>query len=639
MESLFSNYADTLLTKVDTETLVPIKAVDAFEFITSIDFLSEDPFPAQRVIIKTLYNLWPYYPPDREEDIVLKVLEKKWHIRINLDRTEANDPVMFLVLVLGRRSTKSTVTSWFACFSAYSLICKGNPQRYYRIRERHPIHITHIAASGAQAADVFTLTSNNIKRVPFFRPYIDFDKDNSTELRLFSPSDNLLNQQLRLRNSQLSKGLMKENRMPGSILIESITASAATNRGNAIYFLMFSEFAHTQRAKMDLTKSADQIAEENPQTDYALWKAMVPSVKDFGTDGKVVAESSPREKGGEFYHQYSIAGGMEQEIGSGEELIVEPRYAVIQMSTWEARPTMPRETFDIDFRTDPRGANMEYGAHFGNPSGQFIDEKVIAAVPQAGFPMIMVNPGNYQFVISVDPGGKAKMKKDDTYAIAWGHCQWDTHLTEDEYVYWIDGMQGWNASIKSLGAGNFESTPVDPNMVVQFIIDLVRDLGGRNFIHEIVYDQWQNQSSISTLQSMGFPALETTFTNPYKAAMYSNFLSKAQLGQVKMYGVDVGGYVERWKLEMKFLQQDISGKVVYYHHPASGPVQNDDFADVVANLTHRLITRMMPTAESMYKAHQIGRKIGIFTPQVRRTIIPLKGPSINSPKSNPFRNR
>ena len=128
---------------------------------------------------------------------------------------------------------------------------------------------------------------------------------------------------------------------------------------------------------------------------------------------------------------------------------------------------------------------------------------------------------------------------------------------------------------------------------------------------------------ISLLQSRGFHALETTFTNPYKAAMYGNFLQKAQQGQVKMYGVDVDPeqWIERWKLEMKYLQQDVSGNMVYFHHPSSGPVQHDDFSDCCANLVHRMCLRVSPTRESIADA----RRSGMGPIKFNRGFKPVRG--------------
>lgn len=619
---LFTQYTDNLIKEVHT-SYESIEAVDALEFVTSSVYLNEDPYPFQRVALKTLYGLWPYYSPDKEEEVSLKILKEKWKLVIDIDRSE---PLTHFVMALGRRSTKSTLASYFATYAVYTLICKGNPQAYYSIREKHPIYITHVAAKGKQAEAVFTLTGNNIRKVPFFRPYIDFEKDNSTELRLFSPFDVHVNNQIKTRNAALSRGAMKESTEPGSLNIKSITTSAATNRGDATFMLMLSEFAHFQRAKIEPNKSLDQVLEENPQTDYAIYKALAPSVKDFGKDGKIILESSPLEKGGEFYRHYCIGGGTEQEPIKDESNIItlpvpETGYSVLQLSTWEARPTLPRSEFDVEFRTDPRGSEMEYGAHFGNPSGTFISEEVIRKIPIPGRLLMRKNPNILKFVITVDPGGKAKTKVADAYMVGWGH--YDLGDNEYETKYHVDGMQGFLAETKDLGGGQYEQIEVDPNKVLSFLLELVRDLGGKQHILEIAYDQWQNQSAVSTLQHLGIPAIETTFTNPYKSEMYGDFLGKALLGQVEMYGVDAGGWINMWQMEMKYLQQIISGNKVFYHHPATGPCQHDDASDVVANLIHRLVRLAYPKREDIRHNMQKKNKQMLVSP---RTFVPKAGP-------------
>lgn len=519
----------------------------------------------------------------------------------------------------------STLASFISTYSIYSLICKGNPQAYYGIRNKHPIFVTHVAAAGKQAESVFTLTQTNLKKCSFFKPYIDFDKDNTTELRLYTPYDLYINQQLRQRNAFVPRGHQKENLLPGSITAKSITTSAATNRGDATYVYIFSEFAHFKRAKVVTGKAEEQLLAENPQTDYAIAKALLPAIKDFKDDGKVIYESSPAEKGGEFYKQYILSGGSEVEETYKQER--SKHYGLIQLATWEARPSISRESLQAEFLSDPRGAEMEYGAHFSNPSGQFIDENVVARIPVPNKPLIRHNPGNWRFIVTIDPGGKAKNKVADVYSLGWGHSE---GTYEEERRYYVDGLEGFEAEIKNLGGGIVETIPVNPNDVVSYVLELVKDLGGRNFIHEICYDQWQNQAAISALQGWGYPAIETTFTNPYKAAMYENFLQKAQLGQVFMYGEDHRGWVDRWKMEMKYLQQDISGRVVYYHHPSNGPVQTDDFADVVANLIHRLVLVAAPTRQSMRDA----RKAGATPLRVQRTVVPLRGPALFGEKYN-----
>lgn len=542
--------------------------VNAFEFLTSSEYLNVDPFPFQSLVFKTLFGLWDIYPPDKGEEQLIMVLKNNWNIKVNMDPNVVIDT---LVAPLGRRSGKSTLFSFLATYGMYTLICKGNPQEYYGLISFNPIHIVHVAAKGEQAADVFTLTSNNIRRIKFFHPYIDFDKNSSTHLRIFSPYDKALNDRATKMNRARNRDDVKEPMYRGSLNIESITTSGATNRGKSIYYLMLSEFAHVERTKFGMNDNEMEILSENPRTDYALFKAMSPSVDDYGTDRKILLESSPREKGGQFYHQYCIGGGMEQE--DAETVVPEKGYQVIQLATWEANPNRQKEDYDRKFKSDPVGASMEYGGHFGNPSGQFITEELINSiiVPQRG--LIDYNPGTWEFIITVDPGGKAKKKKADSYVVAWGH--------EDEHdkCFWVDGMKSFDATIRPLGDGRFEQMTVDPNMVTAFIVSLVEKLGGRKYIKEIAYDQWESAAAVHALQSVGLPAIETTFTNAYKSEMYGNFLEKAGLGLVRMYGADLDGCVRKWRTEMKFLQRVISGNTVYFRHPESGPIQNDDMAD------------------------------------------------------------
>jgi hypothetical protein len=178
-------------------------------------------------------------------------------------------------------------------------------------------------------------------------------------------------------------------------------------------------------------------------------------------------------------------------------------------------------------------------------------------------------------------------------------------LDEKNLEYWIDGLKGFESKTIYQG-GTYISTSVDPNEVLNFILDLADNLGGRNFIHEIVYDQFDSTSPVSTLQKLGFPAIETTFTPGYKTEMYGNFLQKLALGQVKIHGVDPEGWVDRWKLELKYLQRITQGNRIFYQHPTSGPVQHDDFADVTANLVHRLCLMATPTKESVRESRLKG---------------------------------
>lgn len=1009
-----------------------IDEVDAYIFCTSSKYLGEKLFPFQSLLIKVIYGLWEKYELSEGEQKVLDIMKNIWHVDWELTKRDPKKFVEILILVLGRRSGKSSLISFIQTYEAYKLICKGDPQSYYSIRRRHPIWIVNTAKDGSQAQDPFRLCKDNIRRIPFFEKYVDWSKDNSEELRLFTPADLYENDKIRKYNDARAKGVTKKNLLEGSIMVAAFTTSAASKRGKAIicvkgdtilftekgmvpikdivpftgtkvieknielfgsngpkttskvmcsgtsqgftiktklgftltgtpeheikcmskdgevifkslddiveedwvciqkgqnYFgtntdlffiptysiktsykdvtiptkmskelarllgylvaegyvkhsryFMFSnmdievinDFVHcvqycfpdvyvgqkinklgyykievsskkireflkhiglsltihdkkeipwsvlqspkkyvaefikayfegdgcvakgtgqyqgqlytsttsVQLAKqlqtvllnfgivaskrnhksggylvvingiLDILKYAEQIKmqstyrierlnsvlqknatkksapkkyrvpnikiklrklyelnlkkaykmfnnqlglndrecigmvtiekvlenfkeylntdeykevraifdfskdviwdkiikkdistdclmfdvevpgthdftsngfishnclildefahfertktvgggateedilAEMPQTDYAMLKALSPSTKDFIMkdkdilDGKVIMISSPREKGGEFYRNYCLAGGCEQTGGIVEK---NDNYLLMQLSTWECNPKYPREVFDSDFKKDPIGSNMEYGARFGEPSTSFINSERIDEMVKPYLRMTYLGKWAHQYIISVDPASKS-----DTYAIGWGHCEDGTII--------VDGLQGFRPkAVHNQTTNKVIQVPVDVGKVTHFIKSLAAHLSYSGTVLEIVFDQWNSLHSILELRNAGYPALETFFTNKYKNIMYTNFLEKLNLGQVHCFSqppidtfakapVYVSGWLEQLKLELKYLTKTTTGDIVRYGHADSGPIQTDDWADILANLVYR----------------------------------------------------
>lgn len=1011
----------------------PIKEVDAYIFCTSSKYLGERLFPFQSLLIKVMYGLWEKYPLDNDEQKIVGILKNVWNIDLKLAERDPKKFIEILILVLGRRSGKSSLVSFIQTFEAYKLICKGDPQSYYNIRRRHPIWIVNTAKDGSQAQDPFRLCKDNIRRIPFFEKYVDWSKDNSEELRLFTPADLYENDQIRKYNSNRSKNVPKKNFLEGSIMIAAFTTSAASKRGKAIicvkgdtilftekgmvpikdivsftdtaviekninlfgstgpkttskvmcsgmssgftiktklgfeltgtprhkikcmskdgevifkpldellegdwtciqkgqnyfgsnvdlpftptypiktsykdviipskmskelarvlgylvaegyvkhsryfmfsntdievikdfvyciqycfpdvyigqkvnklgchkveisskkireflkhiglsltihnekeipwsilqspkeyvtefikaYFegdgcaaigtgqyqgqlymmttsqllahqlqtvllnfdivaskrshksggylvvingildilkysnqigmqsiyrtdrlnnilqkntakkstpkkyripnikiklrklyelnlkkaykmfnnrlglndrecigmatvkkvlenfkeysatneyrkvqtifdfskdiiwdkivkkdvstdclmfdvevpfthdftsngfishncLILDEFAHFERTKtVGGGATEEDILAEMPQTDYAMLKALSPSTKDFILpnkgifDGKVIMISSPREKGGEFYRNYCLAGGIEQTGAIVKE--INDNYLLMQLATWECNPKYPREVFDSDFKKDPIGANMEYGAHFGEPSTSFIDAEKIDDMIKEHIQMSYIGQWQRQYIISVDPASKS-----DTYAVTWGHVEGD--------IIVVDGIQGFRPKVvHNKITGKVVQIPVRTDEVVKFIKALAVGLCHQGILLEIVFDQWNSLQSITELKNAGYVALETFFSNKYKTAMYTNFLEKLNLGAVHCFSRPpeftfdgappyLEGWLEQMKLELKYLTKTVTGDIVKFGHPKSGPIQTDDFADVLANLVHR----------------------------------------------------
>jgi hypothetical protein len=383
----------------------------------------------------------------------------------------------------------------------------------------------------------------------------------------------------------------------------------------------------------------EDILNEAPQTDYAMLKAIAPATKDFNLpdrgiyDGKIIMISSPKEKGGEFYNHYCLAGGMEQPNPYRDD--IEPKYVMLQLSSWQANPRRNRESFDSDFKKDPIGSNMEYGSHFGEPSSAFVNPETVEAMIDPARKMCYFGEHGKQYVIALDPA-----RKMDTYAIAWGHAE--------GHVYIVDGIHGFRPEIvRNPQTGMVFTAPIDPNKIVQFITSLVGALSAHGRVLEVCFDQFNSSESLNILRAMKVPAVETVFTTKYNGLIYSNLFEKLNTSCVRVFGdAPVGtppgfppyqsGWLEQLKLELKFLNRITTGDNVYYEAPSTGPVQTDDFCDALANLVHRLILYNSRDPRIMKEiAKQIGRpvKFGI------RSAIQTGGPLFTNTGGAPGRRK
>lgn len=571
----------------------PIKEVDAYVFCTSSKYLGERLYPWQSLAIKIIYGLWNEYAIEKEEQDILDALKDEWRVDLDLINRDPGQFIEILILVLGRRAGKSSLISFVQTYEAYKLICKGDPQKYYHLRERHPIWIVNCAKDGEQAQDPFRLCKDNIRRIPFFGKYVDWSKDNESELRLFTPADLYENKKIQKYNATRPAGTPKKNLLEGSIMVVAFTTSAASKRGKAIICLVLDEFAHFDRAKtIGGGATEEDILAEMPQTDYAMLKALTPSTKDFNLidqgifDGKIIMISSPREKGGEFYHHYCLAGGWEQTNPQRED--INKNYLMLQLSSWQCNPKYPRMVFDSDYKKDPVGANMEYGGHFGEPSTSFIDSAKIDEMIDTNRPMRYSGEWQSQYIISVDPAASG-----DTYVVSWGFVEGPVVI--------VDGIVGFRPTISmNEETSRVIKIPVQSDDVTNFILALSERLMFRGALLEVVFDQWNSQASITKLRAHNITAVETFFTNKYKGVMYTNFLEKVNQGAVKVCGLPPTsqpagcpeyktGWIEQMKLELKYLTKTISGNTIKYAAPTSGPIQTDDYADSLANLVHRLM--------------------------------------------------
>jgi len=553
-----------------------INCIDIIEFCESEQWGNFKLFPAQSMFFKIAYKLWEQYPFTKEELRLTEIEKDKWGIDL-LARCH-EEAINHFMMIVGRRGLKSSTIAIIAAYEAYRLIIKDDPQKFYNLLQGTEIYITNAASNEEQAKTVYNLTSDRIKSIPFFKHYLDNSLDNSSEIALYSPKDVRDNDAILHRNSLIPRGeaYKKEKIKNGTIRIKSIPTSATGARSRGSIVVVFDEFAHFERSKTKGRGDPRELMGGNKRTDEAMYRALAPSSATYGSDYKIFVISSPADSSGKCYSLYT----------SWKEQI---SHYVQQFATWEVNPMVPENHPEITEteREDPVGFKMEWAGEFVASINRLISDAVIENMVNSSLVYRDFNVGNASYIVTLDPA-KASDPDSDTYAVAWGHAE---QRDNGEFLYFVDGLKGFT-SMSAIDPQTNEhvSTELDPSIVDNFILALTPRL---RRVVGLFYDQYNSTHSIHKFQKLHLPAMETTYTTPYKRDMYANFIREANSGNVILYGQsNIGGEggdeLEKFIMEAQHIQRVISGNSISYKHPESGPVTTDDYVDAVANLIHQL---------------------------------------------------
>jgi hypothetical protein len=221
-----------------------------------------------------------------------------------------------MVLVLGRRGTKSTLASCISNYELYKLVKRGNPSAHFGFPSNTEIVILNVAPTDEQAGQVFNMIQTQALGCPYLRnrclhntkTYFDIQADSDKEI-YGKPRATLMS------------------------LAGGCSSNALRGR-NAIVVIM--------------DEMAFFIDKENSRfSGGEVYKALTPSMTAFGSEGKVLCLSSPYGKFGRFYDRY-------------QESFDEPDYTLMfRMYTAMANPTVPSEILRAAYRRDRTGLNSQ----------------------------------------------------------------------------------------------------------------------------------------------------------------------------------------------------------------------------------------------------------------------------------------
>jgi len=381
------------------------EVVDIISFCEAPWGLHVKLLPAQKFVLKCLYGMpldgkEKYIPvPDMTNERILYTFTEreflKWLYeegRCNTDETEGKI-FQELVLAIGRRGTKSSLSSFVSNYELYKLVKRGDPAKYYGFQPGQQISILNVAPTDDQSAIVFDMIQSQAMRCPWLKDrnlhntmtYFDIQTD--TDVRLSTPK-----------------------KKKASLI--SIAGGCASNslRGRNAIIVIMDEMAHFIDNKGRFSGSE-------------VYKALTPSIASFRRDGKVISISSPYAKYGAFYDRF-------------QQSFEEPDFTLMfKMYSAMTNPTIPTEILKAAKRRDRVGFMCEYGAEFSDTVTAWIDDEAEFRRCITAKPSALKGTRDVQYFMGLDLGFK-----NDGTAIAIVHKDKKTgKIILDHADVWFSG--------------------------------------------------------------------------------------------------------------------------------------------------------------------------------------------------------
>jgi hypothetical protein len=587
------------------------KNVDIIEFVEAPWGLKMTLFPVQKVILKAHYGLElddknTFQISDWRRQNVQTHTEKSYlkmlydEGRCNISEVIPGKQRREMILSIGRRSGKTTISACIAAYETYKLIKLGDPQKYYGLPASNNIQIISVATDKDQAGLLYQEVSGHYRNCAFFGPYTA--NNTLSYARFQSPAD--VEKYGRYIDDQSAKATLK-------VTFRSCVAKGLRGAGNICVIL--DEVAH-------FTDSGQSGADE-------VYNAVVPSTSAYSpkdpanptkpigdVEGRVILISSPLGRQGLFYNLFQI--GMRGGQASQNMLCV-------QAPTWEVNPTVPAQEFEKHYLKNSAVFFTEYGGEFTDRTRGWIEksEDLFACVDPKLFPKIKGLP-RYPHFMGVD----LALVGDGT-AVAIGHIEQDKIVVD--LVDQIKAGEGQYADKERL---DFDD-----------VADWIYGLSKKFYISEGIFDQWAGIPLEQALAKRGLGQLKSVqMTKNLSSQIYQNFKDMMWDSRLRLYdnkNVEEEGHAPYLK-ELLELQAQVQSKHVIIVEAPQVQGKHDDMSDA--------LTRMVWVAsQQMSKPKYISGSYSNYTagagftgkgfasdPRTRRSSFPSRTAPLSSSKYN-----
>lgn len=450
------------------------------------------------------------------KDVIDKLLKKQ---KEEFNFTE-------LHLDLGRRASKTLLSSIISAYEAYKLLTigNGNPHKFYGIPKGEDIHIINVALSQDQAGTLFGMIRQRIMDAPFFRNRIA--NATTTEIRLWTDDD--------LKRKKI-KSILE---IKGSIVILCGHSNPDTLRGKGAILILFDELAHYD--------------ESGKTPGSAFYNALEPSTKKFKQfgDARLVEISSPYTMTGIFYDIYQSAKTSNHILS-------------FQLPTWCVNYDIPYESLAEERKRNPENFVIEYGAQWAKSGtyGNYFDPGLIERCIRTDISAHSRPHPGFNYYLHVDPANSG----DRYVAVLVAKEYYVNHLGKRRIRVRLANLWVWDPQP---GIGLLFSQ-IDRDMLQ--ICSIFHPLA-------VTYDQFNSVSSLQLLKSHGVNAIQTSYNRSFKNKVYQNL--KDMMGyypQPELWLYDD----PRLILEMKALKYRPTMRGISLVKDKHGEVKTDDLIDAL----------------------------------------------------------
>lgn len=450
------------------------------------------------------------------------------------------------IVVAGAKGGKSMLSSFAALWAVYRLLTVENPHEKYGLVPNSKIYIMCIGPKSDIALNIML-------------NYITGYAENSWYMSKY------------IENYRAEELIFTDN-----IIVKAQGSSSRAGLGYQIYALIMDEVCHF----MDTVGS---------MSGTRVLNSYAPRLLPFGTDGRIVAISTPAGRTGVGYEMFKTGTPqprpefkgnnennnnnknnkpnknieyspethyiLQREKSHGEQ----PFRAVFQASTWDMNPLFPysHPYLAKERIRDPWFFEREYGAKFADVVSAFFSPKQLDSCVEH-MPLPIQDRSNH-YVLAHDPG-----IKQDNWALAMGHIMKDGRVR-------IDMARQWNPTKKKV---------VDVLAIEKYIVDLC----GRYDVVDILADQSRAIGTIKKLYSLGLPSRGMSYRAMTDVKLYQNLLELVNTKNISLPPdvvlVNQLKFLERITLANRFRVQGAPGSA-------------DDLADAVAMVAYALTVEKM----------------------------------------------